>query len=281
MKYYHVDVFTSEPLKGNGLTVVFPERELSFKQMLNISREFKQFETIFIYPEANGKYPVRIFTVEEELDFAGHPLVGAGAVIHRLFYNDNITKNIKLILGDRTVHLTSSKKEKTHKVVLNQGNPEFLNTVKIEEARNIIESLNLSADDINKDYPIEVVSTGLPYILIPVDSNIERAKVLTNQLEKMISKFGAKFIYLFNPETMECRTWDNSGLVEDVATGSAAGPLCAYLVKNGYKTRDKKILVHQGKFIGRSSIITGWVSENEVFIEGEVALFCNGEINYG
>jgi len=97
-----------------------------------------------------------------------------------------------------------------------------------------------------------------------------------------LSKLEAKFVYVFDPKTLECRTWDNRGMVEDIATGSAAGPLCAYLVKNGYKKVNEIINIHQGKFVNRPSIIQGWVSQastsQDVFIRGNVAFFASGEI---
>jgi predicted PhzF superfamily epimerase YddE/YHI9 len=88
-----------------------------------------------------------------------------------------------------------------------------------------------------------------------------------------------KFVYLFHPETLECRTWDNRGKVEDAATGSAAGPLCAYLVKNGFRQAGEVIRLHQGRYVNRPSIIEGWVSPNgEVSIRGDVSFFAMGEI---
>lgn len=280
MKYFHVDVFAAKPLNGNGLTVVFPDEELSDQIMLKIAREFKQFETIFVFPKINNNYPVRIFTVEEELSFAGHPILGAAAVIHQLLKTGELSLDINFILNKRRVTVTTNVLKNYYRAVMNQGKPSFIKTIISDDCRNIISALNISTGDLNEEYPIEIVSTGLPYLLVPVKNCVERVCIKADNFEEMISNFGAKFIYVFDPEIMECRTWDNSGLVEDAATGSAVGPLCAYLVKNRFRTFDERINISQGKYAGRPCVITGWVSEenNEVFIEGDVAFFGNGEL---
>ena len=74
MIYYHVDVFSEKPLFGNGLTVVLMEVEYEDDVLLKIAQELKQFETVFVYPKKSDYYPIRVFTVQEELPFAGHPI---------------------------------------------------------------------------------------------------------------------------------------------------------------------------------------------------------------
>lgn len=275
MKYYHVDVFTSEPLSGNGLTVVFPDKDLDYNRMLQITQEFRQFETIFIFPKENNCYPIRIFTMDEELEFAGHPIIGAGAVLHSLETISKELLDINLKCGDRIISIKSEKKENSYVVTMNQGKPSFIKTVDADDCHDVISALNITTNDLFSGYPLEVVSTGLPYLLLPLNISLDNVGIRVDNFEIMLSKLGAKFVYVFNPETMKCRTWDNLGLVEDVATGSAAGPLCAYLVKNHYKTVGRKIRIFQG----RNSLIIGWVSKdsNEVYISGEVVFFSVGE----
>ena len=280
MNFYHVDVFANQPLNGNGLSVVFIEKQLSDQTLQNIACEFNQFETIFIYPEEDSIFPARIFTVEEELDFAGHPILGAAAVI--LAKTNSSQKEIKFIIKKRIITTNAVKENSSYSVMMNQGKAEFINTLTISEIETIIKSLNLSTHDIPDNYPIEVVSTGLSYLLLPV-KNMEalgKSKITVSNMEKLLLDTGAKFLYLFNPDTLVCRTWDNLGKVEDAATGSAAGPLCAYLVKNGYKQKDEIIKIRQGQFINRPGIIESWIdSESEnVMIKGNVSFFSKGKI---
>jgi PhzF family phenazine biosynthesis protein len=136
--------------------------------------------------------------------------------------------------------------------------------------------------DIDDNYPIETVSTGLPYLIVPLKSNINKSNIVRDNFEDFLSAFKAKFVYVFDTNTLECRTWDNVAHTEDAATGSAAGPLCAYLVRHNIKTHNEIINLQQGRFVNRPSIITGWVSKSEldenVFITGKVSFFACGEI---
>ncbi|MDD4599533.1 MAG: PhzF family phenazine biosynthesis protein [Negativicutes bacterium] len=282
MNYAHVDVFSAQPLSGNGLTVVFINKEFDCQTLLYITQEFKQFETIFIFPQSKGGYPVRIFTVEEELNFAGHPILGASAVIHRYLYPEQEAVEIYLTVSGRKIYTKSERMQNTYNVIMDQGEPQFLLTVARENYQDIAAALNINIGDLHEEYPVEVVSTGLPYMLVPLKTNLGKTKIIIPNFEGLLNKFGAKFVYLFDPQLLECRTWDNAGNVEDVATGSAAGPLCAYLIKNGFKKLDEIINIYQGKYIGRPSLIQGWATEMEsgkrIFIRGEVSFFGEGEL---
>ena len=284
MQYYHVNVFSSKVLNGNGLTVVFPQKLLPDKQLLEIARELKQFETIFIYPSnSKGYYPARIFTVDEELQFAGHPIIGAGAVIHKLFFSEKNSIEIIFELGKRQIQINSEKKYDYYQVTMNQGEAKFIKIIDETFYGQIAEALNLQEPDIDKNYSIEVVSTGLPYLLVPLRRNISNCKITRKDFEGFLSGFEAKFVYVFDTNTLDCRTWDNFGNTEDIATGSAAGTLCAYLVKNSIKKQGEVIEIHQGKFINRPSVIKGWMSKkenpNDVLITGAVSFFASGMIN--
>lgn len=281
MKYFHVDVFSSEAMKGNGLTVVFADQKCDYDQLLNIAREFKQFETVFVFKRsADGSFPVRIFTTDEELNFAGHPIVGLGAVLHSIYFSSMEAIEIKVDLQGRKLTISSKVKNGVYNVTMNQGTPQFLERVNKKHYNRIAKSVNLCENDIDMKFPIEVVSTGLPYLLVPLTSGLDHAKIVMNRFEDFLSEFGAKFVYVYDTQSLECRTWDNFGMVEDVATGSAAGPLCAYLVEHKLVEKNKIIEIHQGRFVKRPSIIQTWVSTksetDEVFISGDVAFFASG-----
>lgn len=280
LPYHHVDVFSRTPLAGNGLAVVFPESPLPAKTLLAITREFNLFETIFLSPpDSRGAYPARIFTVDEELAFAGHPVLGAAATAHRLFHADDDAADIRFALGDRLVSVHSRREEGYCSTTMNQGRPSFSGTVDPSRAPDIAAALNLREDDLDERLPLEVVSTGLAYLLVPLKSGLADCKIIRPDFESFLAGFGAKFVYVFDAAALECRTWDNAGRAEDVATGSAAGPLCAYLVKNGLKKRGGEIRLSQGRFAGRPSVITGMVAEDgDVLVSGDVAMFASGEI---
>ncbi len=282
MNYFHIDVFSSKPLSGNGLTVVFPDKELESAHMQEITREFNQFETIFLYPLNDNNYRARIFTVDEELNFAGHPVLGASAAIFNINGKKDKEQNINIVVNNRTIETKVKMEGKNIFVEMNQGKPEFISTLKAGNIKEIISALNLDIFDIHTEYPVEVVSTGLPYLLLPLkDFNIlGKAEIISGDFEKLLEKTGAKFIYVFEPAEIECRTWDNTGRVEDVATGSAAGPLGAYLVKNGFKSVNEEIVISQGRFVHRQSQIYCSVDgeTNEVSIKGPVAFFAHGAV---
>ena len=102
---------------------------------------------------------------------------------------------------------------------------------------------------------MQVVSTGLPYLIVPVSSGLDRARIAVGDFEERLANVGAKFVYVFDPDRREGRSWDNAGTVEDVATGSAAGPAAAFLIAHGLAGAAEKIVISQGRFLGRPSVI--------------------------
>ncbi len=280
MRYFHVDVFSARPLGGNGLAVVFPDRAIDDGELQSVAREFNQFETSFVYPVRGSSYPVRVFTVEEELPFAGHPLLGSAAMIHHVFHRGDDEIPVTMLLGSRRVSCLSRLRQEdgqsVYSITMNQDAPEYVSAVDSRRAADIAVAVGLHVSDLDARYPLEVVSTGLPYLLVPLRAGIDRVRVAHPDFEKFLSGFGAKFAYFFDTATLECRTWDNAGRVEDVATGSAAGPLAAYLVKNGYRAPGETINLSQGSRVGRPSRIECWLDGGAVFIRGDVAIFAEG-----
>jgi PhzF family phenazine biosynthesis protein len=278
-EFQHVDVFSKNSLNGNGLITVFDfEKKLSKEKMQAITQEFKQMETIFLIKKSQFEFIARIFTVEEELDFAGHPILGASASIHHQFFSNEEKITLKLHLNKKTVFTTSEYNSKYYYVEMDQGEPKFLGEVPKEKYDYILKSLNLKTSNLSNLYPIEVVSTGLPYLLVPLTNGLENAKITTSDFSELLTSLKAKFAYLFEVSTLECRSWDNSGLIEDVATGSAAGPLCGYLIKHKIKESGEIIQIHQGRFVGRPSVINTKLTNEKIFIGGDVSLFGKGKI---
>ena len=280
MVYCHVGVFSSISLSGNGLTVILLEEEIETPYMQRIAEEFKQFETVFLRQIGEKSFRARIFTVEEELNIAGHPILGAIAAIHERLYPEEKSITAVFELNCKTLQAESMNKDGYFQATMNQGIPQFLGIVEGEKKNIYLQALNLTADNLHPALPMEVVSTGLPYLIVPLASGLEQAKISVNNFEMQLSKIHAKFVYVFDVAVMEGRTWDNSGKVEDVATGSAAGPTGAYLSKWGICKASEGITINQGRFVGRPSKIKVLTdpSTGEVKVAGDVKIVARGHL---
>jgi len=268
MQYFHVDVFSSQPYSGNSLAV-FPDAadaadaadltdDLTAEQMARITRELRHFESIFLFPDGDGddahRRHARVFDLFEELDFAGHPVLGAACVLHER-HGDDSPQTWTLRLAARTVQVTTRRQGPgSFSAVLDQGRAEFYNEVAGTAAAAWF---GLDDKDLDPDLPPQVVSTGLRYLILPVRAGaLERARIAIPDLENRLDALGAQFAYLLDVAAMEGRHWNNDGLVEDVATGSAAGCVAAYLRCHDRLGDGETATLHQGRYLGRPSTIT-------------------------
>ena len=260
MKFYIVDVFAEEKWAGNQLAVLPQAADLSTEQMQQITREFNFSETTFItgVPEPDGCYPVRIFTPAEEVPFAGHPTVGTAWVIRNLLRDDQLPRvTLDLKGGPIQVAFENASGLGT----MTTRPPEFHTTLSPE---SIADVLDLTCDDLDTRTPIQVVSTGLPALIVPVTSlaavqgiqvSAQKAKALAQT-----SDIG-KVILVFCPETvandaqLHVRVFcPLVNIPEDPATGSANSCLAGYLLQHRYfQSNEIDIQVEQGLEIGRPS----------------------------
>lgn len=282
MYYKHVDVFSKIPLSGNSLSVFILSEMLPTTKMQKIAEEMRHFESIFLYPIANREheYQARIFTVDEELDFAGHPLIGAACAIHDEYHKDKENIVTKFKLNTRELEITSNKNPTYYSATMNQGIPEFISRVPSDLRNEVIKNFNLSLSNL-ADLPFEVVSTGLSYLIIPLKSGLEL--VQHKNITPILSQYKAKFAYFYDISRQEGRTWDNNGNVEDVATGSAVGPVGAYLVKHNLAKLNETIIIHQGRFLGRPSELKVMISNTKdnitkVEVSGDSYIVGSGNI---
>jgi trans-2,3-dihydro-3-hydroxyanthranilate isomerase len=255
--YRHVDVFSRRALQGNGLVVVLDAEDLSTAVMQQLTREVRQFETAFLtgvdLPGRSAR--VRIFTEDEELDFAGHPVLGAAAVLHTLLPVPAAEESWALAVARRRVETRTRGAAGWVDAAMDQGVPQFGHAIAGELAEAYRDALNLAHGQLHPALPMQVVSTGLPYLIVPVQAGLDSARISHPDFERLLGVSGAKFVYVLDPARPEGRTWDNAGRVEDVATGSAAGPAAGYLLRHGVRPAGKPLLVHQGRFTGRPSTI--------------------------
>jgi trans-2,3-dihydro-3-hydroxyanthranilate isomerase len=280
MKYYHVDVFSKRPYSGNGLTIFTDIPDLEKSHMQAITQEMRQFESIFLRETEANTFRAFIFTMEEELDFAGHPVIGAAALLHDLYSKEKEQDRWTIHLNAKSVVVQTMRNENYYSARMNQGKAEFRNVLSKNQEKEFLSYFNLTEDDKSGDLPFQVITTGLAYLILPVKSAaLSKVKVTIPDLEKRLEKINAKFFYILDTEGLQGRTWDNFGLVEDIATGSAAGPVGAFLVKNKLAEVEKKIILRQGDFVGRPSQMNILVSKTgDIFVEGEVCKMATGEL---
>jgi len=281
--YYQVDVFTHEALAGNGLSVFLPESPLPARAMQRLTVEMRQFESIFLTPDGPGnRFEARIFTMEEELDFAGHPMLGAAGLLHHLRATGQPCADWTLMLGTRAVALHTTRLEgaaATYDARMNQGKATLHPPLGRAESQPFLDALNLDASRLDIRFPLQVVSTGLPYLLVPAAGGLDRARVVHPAFEALLATVGAKFAYVLDVAAREGRTWDNAGLVEDIATGSAAGPVGAYLVQHGAAAAGDTITLKQGRFLGRpSKIMVQADAAGDIMVSGGVVVLARGQL---
>ncbi|MER6425364.1 PhzF family phenazine biosynthesis protein [Streptomyces sp. NPDC001137] len=282
MHYLHVDVFSSQPYSGNSLAVFLDSVGLSGQQMTRITREMRHFESVFLarHPTHERTWGARVFDLAGELDFAGHPLIGAACVLHALHGADD-TETWRLNLKARTVDVTTRRRAAgRYTAVLDQGPAAFLGRPDIPA---LASWFSLDACDLDPDLPPEVLSTGLRYLILPVRGDaLERARI-AHDLKAPLAALGAQFAYLLDATALEGRHWSNDGLLEDVATGSGAGCAAAYLRRHNRIGDGQTVTLHQGRLTGRASQMA--ISAHgegqdihSVTVGGEVAFVAEGHL---
>jgi PhzF family phenazine biosynthesis protein len=161
MNYFHVDVFSQRPYSGNSLAAFPDARGLSAAQMLRITQELRHCEAVYLEPTSlPSTVRARVFDLHEELAFAGHPLIGAAAVLHHLAGSRGM-RAWRLELPDRTAGVTTEAPDGGHYGLLDQGQPEFLGLPADRDA--IAAAFGLGPLDLDPTLPVQVVSTDLRY----------------------------------------------------------------------------------------------------------------------
>jgi trans-2,3-dihydro-3-hydroxyanthranilate isomerase len=282
LPFWLVDVFAREPLSGNGLSVFLLDEELPTHAMQSITREMRQFETIFLRRiKQSTRFNARIFTMEEELPFAGHPVIGAAALIHSELFSKQDVAGLEFAVRDRSINVVSRRQGKSYIAEMDQGVATVEPPISAAMNETFLKALNLSMSDLAPDLPLQVVSTGLPYLVVPINSNLEHAHIVVPDFEALLATVGAKFVYVLQIDRFEGRTWDNNGRVEDIATGSAAGPAAVYLVTHKRASTGDSLVLAQGRFLNRPSELYASVQggpELSVTIKGQVCFVGNGAL---
>lgn len=263
LDYFVVDVFTDTALAGNPLAVVMNTAGLTTERMQAIAREFNLSETTFIerrpaaVERAEG-VRVRVFTTQEELNFAGHPTLGTASML-KLYAPETLasdTVTLRLNVGPVPVRFAApSSNSQGLFGEMTQPDPEFGVELDCQEVARLI---GLNRDDLDPALPPQIVSTGTPFAIVVLrsDAALARLNVSPQEATAWLLKSGARWFYVLGPTGSQAPAWRarmqfNGG--EDPATGSAAGCAISYLVKRGVVPPDTRIHLRQGVEINRTS----------------------------
>ncbi len=265
--FEQVDVFTDRPFAGNPLCVVPDGRGLTSEQMQAIAKEMNLSETTFVLPPTDPKadYWMRIFTPAKEIPFAGHPSIGTAFVLARqgrILLREPLTR-IHQQVGIGTLPLEIEVTgRRPGRIIMTQGTPAFAGTMR--DVASVAAALGIEAALLAvSPLPIQAVSTGLQHLMVPLPDLRTLRALRPNfaSLDRLLTEAGALGCYAFTLETGSAEVLararmfaPGAGVPEDPATGSAVGPLGAYLAVHGVLPRDRRTLVvEQGIEMGRPS----------------------------
>jgi trans-2,3-dihydro-3-hydroxyanthranilate isomerase len=260
LPFHIVDVFAEKKYAGNQLAVFRGAGELSSAEMQRLAREINFSESTFILADAprSGGFDVRIFTPREEVPFAGHPTLGTAYIINQEMLQGKAGE-VVLNLPVGQIPVTFSPDGYCR---MKQIQPVFGPR---HEAEILASILGLDVSEIDERFPVEEVSTGLPFFIVPLKTiaALRKAKVEHGKYYELIKNTLAKGILVFCPETHEpgndlsVRVFvDYFGVPEDPATGSGNGCLAGYLVKQRYfGTESIQVRSEQGYEMGRPSLL--------------------------
>ena len=254
------DVFSSHPLEGNSLAVFSDARGLSEAEMQAIAMEMNLSETTFILPrdqeiEKERGVRVRIFTVQEELPFAGHPTLGTAFSLR----GKSGAKEVVLDLNVGRVRVEFEESD---------GQPAFGEMTQVDpvfgvqhDREAVARATGLSVEDFDPALPIQTVSTGIPFTVTPLRSlnAIQGLRVDLHRASEYLERTGGKFQYFVTRETIDPEAGLHARMLfyngEDPATGSAAGCTAAWMVKHNVFEPEQRVLIEQGIEMQRPSRI--------------------------
>ncbi len=257
LPYSIVDVFAEQPLEGNALAIFTDAAGLTNDEMQRIARETNLSETTFILPRApeieqKQGVRVRIFTTEEELPFAGHPTLGTAGWIHANHPHLGGQETIHLDLQAGRIPVTFRATEPETPGLfgtMRQNDPTFGAT---HDPAAVAAALNLHIDDLDLSAPIQTVSTGLPFCIVPLRS-LEvagRLQIPQHLARPWLAQSGASFFFCItralpgSAAHWHARMQFYNG--EDPATGSASGCAISWLVRHGLVRSGEEIVLEQG-----------------------------------
>ena len=286
--FVQLDVFTTRPLEGNQLAVFSDARGLGDDEMQRLARETNLSETTFILPreaavEQREGHKVRIFTVNEELPFAGHPTLGTAWYLRQQLAADEIALDLKVgripvRFEQRDDHLFGE---------MRQSEPQF---GRMHAHAEVAKVLGIATTELDEHLPIQSVSTGMSFTVVPFRSlsTLQKLNVSWYQLAPYLATLGSVALFYFIcRETVDAKATLHARMIfyngEDPATGSAAGCCAAWAVKYGVLAPEQQGLIEQGMETRRPS----WIyirgaksgdSVTNVRVGGNVVQVIDGEV---
>ena len=260
-EFVQLDVFTQKPLAGNPLAIFPDARGLNDGEMQALAREMNLSETTFILPrdaaiEAREGKKVRIFTVEAELPFAGHPTLGTALHLYASESTTPAQITLDLKAGKIPVRFNANSENAGRERVdgqvfgeMRQRDPEFETPLSREDVARII---GVAVDEISSEWPIQPISTGLTFTIVPFRNRqtLSDLKFSYIQAAEFLKKSGANFFYFLCPERRDGRLEARARMFfyggEDPATGSAAGCAASWMVQHGIAKSDEQVVIRQG-----------------------------------
>ncbi len=297
-RFVQVDVFTERIFGGNPLAVFLDASGLQDAEMQAIAKEMNLSETTFIVPPTHPACAarVRIFTPARELVFAGHPTIGTAFVLasRGLLPSGATDLALEEEVGPVSVRLEGDPAAPRF---LWMRHPAASFGSQLMERDALAHAIHLSPADLLDDAPIAVGSTGSPFLYVPLQTReaVDRAELDVPALRAIFADESAVGVFIFAPDGADAssnqRVYSRmfaphtSGIPEDPATGSASGPLGAYLVRHGLATggAEARIVSEQGTKMGRQSFVhirvrDGGTSAEEIEVGGSVVPVLEGEL---
>jgi len=255
-----LDVFSDTRFEGNQLAVILDGRGLRDDQMQSIARETNLSDTTFVLPrepeiERTSGVRVRIFTVVEELPFAGHPTLGTAFALRGKSQTEQIT--LDLNVGPVTVRFEGGNGESSFGE-MTQIDPKFGT---VHDRASVAQATGLPIEDFDPNLPIETVSTGVPFVVTPLRSleRIQNLRLDQSRATEYLSKTDGKFFYFVCRETVNRDARLHARMIfyngEDPATGSAAGCATAWMAAHDVAKPEERVLIEQGIEMRRPSKI--------------------------
>jgi len=258
-RFVWLDVFATTALEGNQLAVFPDARGLTDDEMQAIARETHLSETTFVFPsdpnsDREHGFRTRIFAVLGEMPFAGHPTLGTANVLSEREGLSDVA--LLLRVGRIPVHFSERGGRKFGEMV--QAEPEFGQT---HDSKAVARALGVSPDDFDPSAPIQTVSTGVPFAMVPFRSIdvVSRLQPAWPSMEEYLRGTDAKYFYLLSRETVDRSATMHARMIfaggDDPATGSAAGPAVAWMTKHALSKPEQSVLIEQGTEVHRTSRI--------------------------